>query len=104
MTLSLNSYHSHSQIEQFIESIYPTQDPKALSVIHGADELDVDAQRKKAEDSQTSWEVFYLLAAVVGTLMFVGGCMVCSIQHTWKKKQCSLIFADIRGVDGRSKI
>lgn len=64
-----------AKIEQFIESIYPTQDPKAMAIQYGA-ELDADAKKKKEEEASSSWEVFYLLAAVLGTLFFVGGCMV----------------------------
>jgi len=63
------------KIEQFIESIYPTQDPKALAILYGAD-LDADAQKKKEEEAASAWEICYLLTAVLGTLIFVGGCMV----------------------------
>jgi farnesyl-diphosphate farnesyltransferase len=72
--------NSHLQIEQFIESIYPTQDPKTMAIKYGA-ELGADAQKKKEEEAASSWEVFYLLAAVLGTLFFVGGCMVCFNLH-----------------------
>lgn len=69
-----------NQVEQFIESIFPTQDPKALSLIHKGEIAPSDA-KKAAEDSEAKKDVFFLLLAVLGTLAVISGLMV-SIAQT----------------------
>jgi farnesyl-diphosphate farnesyltransferase len=58
------------QIEQFIESIFPTQKPpldlKSPSSVE-------EAARKKKEDAENKWDLIYMIAAVlmtVGTITF----------------------------------
>lgn len=63
-------------MEQFIESIYPTQDPKALSLLHKGQVSAAD-EKKKAEESEAKQDVFYLLLAVLGTLFVISAIMVC---------------------------
>jgi farnesyl-diphosphate farnesyltransferase len=62
-------------VEQFIESIYPTQDPKALALIHKGEISPAD-EKKKAEENEAKKDVFYLLLAVLGTLFVISGIMV----------------------------
>jgi farnesyl-diphosphate farnesyltransferase len=73
------------KVEQFIESIYPTQDPKALALVHAA-ELNAEQQKKKDADSASSWEICYLLSAVMGTLVVVSGVMVCCTHRLFSEK------------------
>jgi len=63
------------KVEQFIESIYPTQDPKAITLqLKG--EVSAAEEKKKAEDSEAKKDVFYLLLAVMGTLAIISGVMI----------------------------
>ena len=52
------------QVEQFIEVIFPTQNPKAAVVVAQTEEA---AQSKQEENK----DLFYLAIAVVGTLVFI---------------------------------
>lgn len=59
-----------AKIEQFIETIFPSQDPKVLAL---------EKKGGKSMDKQPAMdasEAFWLLAAVVGTLFLIGGSMV----------------------------
>ncbi|PBP22206.1 squalene synthetase [Diplocarpon rosae] len=64
-----------AKVEQFIESIFPSQDPKTLSLLHKG-EVDATSEKKKAEDSEAKKDIFYLLLAVLGTLFVVSGLMI----------------------------
>merc|ERR1711939_1155005 len=55
-----------AKVEQFIESIFPTQDPKALSLIH----------KGEIAPSEAKKDVFFLLLAVLGTLAVISGLMI----------------------------
>ncbi|RQM05659.1 hypothetical protein DH86_00003439, partial [Scytalidium sp. 3C] len=58
------------KVEQFIESIFPTQNPEALSLLQKGDTPEED--KKKAEQaSEASKDVFYLFFAVFGTLAVI---------------------------------
>lgn len=60
-----------NKVEQFIESIFPTQDPKALGLVQGAaKDKKAEAERKEAK-SETFWLMFVALATlgVISTLM-----------------------------------
>ncbi|KAI6710711.1 hypothetical protein JHW43_006769 [Diplocarpon mali] len=63
-----------AKIEQFIESIFPTQDPQVLSLLHKG-EIDATSE-KKAEDSEAKKDLFFLLLAVLGTLFVISGLMI----------------------------
>jgi farnesyl-diphosphate farnesyltransferase len=39
-------------------------------------EIDPDVEKKKAEDSEAKKDVFFLLLAVIGTLLVISGLMV----------------------------
>lgn len=64
-----------AKVEQFIESIYPTQDPKALALLHKGEISPAD-EKKKAEESEAKKDVFYLLLAVLGTLFVISAIMI----------------------------
>ncbi|KAH8816474.1 isoprenoid synthase domain-containing protein [Xylogone sp. PMI_703] len=64
-----------AKVEQFIESIFPTQDPKALSVLQKGDMPEVD--RKKAEEfAESKKDVMFLFIAVFGTLAVISAVMI----------------------------
>jgi len=65
------------QIEQFIESIYPTQDPKKLALI-AKNQTSEELAKKKGEDAEAKKDMFFLLLAVLGTLLFISAMMVIS--------------------------
>jgi farnesyl-diphosphate farnesyltransferase len=66
--------NSH-QIEQFIESIYPTQDPKALAAAQ-AEQPTVDENAAVEASKEAKQDVMYLMVAVIGTLFVISGLMV----------------------------
>ena len=61
------------QIEQFIESIFPTQDPKALALEYAGAVVDPEQAKKDAEARQ---DIFYMLIAVFSVLFFISLIMV----------------------------
>lgn len=64
------------QIEQFIESIFPTQDPKKIAL--------TQVQNTNAESVNTmdTGETTFLVASVLGVLFVIGGLMVgISVRH-----------------------
>ena len=61
---------THDQIEQFIESIFPTQDPKKVAAV-------VAANRPPAEEHNLETkEAIFLILTILGVLGAVGGVMV----------------------------
>ncbi|CAG8977280.1 hypothetical protein HYALB_00010900 [Hymenoscyphus albidus] len=66
------------KIEQFIESIYPSQDPKALHLLHkSADSATVaESEKNKLSQKESATDTLYLLLAVVGTLLVISGLMI----------------------------
>ncbi|KAI9640371.1 bifunctional farnesyl-diphosphate farnesyltransferase/squalene synthase [Ciborinia camelliae] len=63
------------KIEQFIESIFPTQDPKAIA-LQQAGETSVTEKKSAAEEAEAKKDVFYLMFAVLGTLLLISGLMI----------------------------
>jgi len=61
-------------VEQFIESIYPTQDPKAIALRY---KTEAAASEPKEVVSESNKETIFLLLAVVGTLFVISAMMVC---------------------------
>ncbi|KAK4229214.1 isoprenoid synthase domain-containing protein [Podospora fimiseda] len=55
------------KIEQFIESIFPTQDPKQIKA----------AKEAEVQPTMDSLEAFYLICSAVSVLLLLGGAMVC---------------------------
>ena len=62
-----------AKIEQFIESIFPSQQPpvdrKAPATIE-------EAKKKQKEDSEANRDLVFIVAAVIGTVLFMTGLMV----------------------------
>jgi farnesyl-diphosphate farnesyltransferase len=56
------------RIEQFIESIFPSQQPPADKKAPATIE---EAERKRKEDSEANWDLVYIVAAVVGTVLVI---------------------------------
>jgi farnesyl-diphosphate farnesyltransferase len=73
----LNISIACGKVEQFIESIYPSQDPKVLAQLakDGGSGV-VVTDKAKAIDDQAKSDVFYLLLTVLGTLFFISAIMV----------------------------
>jgi farnesyl-diphosphate farnesyltransferase len=66
------------KVERFIESIFPTQDPKALHIIHQGETPESAAAlaKKKLDDGESKKDVIYLLIACLGTLFFISALML----------------------------
>jgi len=62
------------KIEQFIEAMFPTQDPKALTQLYKGEIPDAVA-KKADDDAESKRDVFYLMVAVLGTLLLISGIM-----------------------------
>ena len=66
-----------AKFEQFIESIYPSQDPKVLAQLTKDGGSGVIATDKaKAVDDRAKSDAFYLLLTVFGTLLLILAIMV----------------------------
>ncbi|CAN9149034.1 unnamed protein product [Alternaria alternata] len=82
------------RIEQFIESIFPTQQPpvdkKAPATIE-------EAERKRKEDSEANWDLVYIVAAVLFVAWLAGARF--DIAYT----QFKLEFGKLMGVMGLDK-
>ncbi|PQE32608.1 putative squalene synthetase protein [Rutstroemia sp. NJR-2017a WRK4] len=63
------------KIEQFIESIFPSQDPKALALQYAGEKTALE-KKSQAEEAEAKKDVFYLLIAVLGTLLVVSALMI----------------------------
>jgi hypothetical protein len=89
--LSSNVFTDQVKIEQFIESIFPSQQPppdrKAPATIE-------EAKKKQKEDSEANWDLIYIVAAVIGTVLVMTSIMVCfrviSILTLLTLTSCSL--------------
>jgi farnesyl-diphosphate farnesyltransferase len=73
------SFTNSSQIEQFIESIFPSQQPPVDKKSPASVE---EAERKRQEDYEAKWDLIYIIGAVAGTVLFITFIMVCT------KKTC----------------
>jgi len=62
------------QIEQFIESIFPSQKPPIDAKKNPASAEEAARLKKEAEEAK--WDNFYMMLAVVGTIVVVSGLMV----------------------------
>ena len=72
------------QVEQFIESIFPTQDIKKL-----------EAEKKltdRQEPGMDTSEAVFLIVAVVGVLLLIGGLMVCFCSPLLRYEPADLNF------------
>ncbi len=70
---------THWQIEQFIESIFPSQDPQAIVRQQAGEPEPVDVEKTK-EMEEAKWDVIYMIVAVCGTLFLLSCIMVCWIK------------------------
>ncbi|RYO23858.1 putative squalene synthase [Alternaria arborescens] len=93
------------RIEQFIESIFPTQQPpvdkKAPATIE-------EAERKRKEDSEANWDLVYIVAAVVGTVLVITFIMLfvawlAGARFDIAYTQFKLEFGKLMGVMGLDK-
>ena len=69
------------QVEQFIESIFPSQKPGVVRASSGKLMSPEEIKKKKAEDKEAMWDMVYLGLAVLATLLVVSGLMVCIHFH-----------------------
>lgn len=60
-----------TKIERFIESLYPTQDPKVLSL-----KYENKSAEETAEESEAKKDVLYIMLAVFGTLAVISAAMI----------------------------
>ncbi|KAG9237434.1 isoprenoid synthase domain-containing protein [Amylocarpus encephaloides] len=76
--LMMESSQNLRAIEQFIESIYPTQDPKILTMQHAPSTLVLtpEQEKEKAEVAESKSDTFYLISAVLGTLFIISAMMI----------------------------
>lgn len=65
---------THQQIEQFIESIFPSQTPQAIVPQQASEPTPVDAQKTKEMD-EAKWDMIYMIIIVCGFL-FVLSCIM----------------------------
>lgn len=68
------------QIEQFIESIFPSQKPPLDNKSPASVE---EAERKKKEDNEAKWDLIYMMTAVgltVGVITFFMVCFHCHLS------------------------
>ncbi|RMZ72095.1 squalene synthetase [Pyrenophora seminiperda CCB06] len=56
------------RIEQFIESIFPSQQPPVNKKLPASIE---EAIKKQKEDNEAKWDLIYIIAAVFGTVLFM---------------------------------
>lgn len=97
------------QIEQFIESIFPTQ--TAATYRQGAP-APVDAQgatltpeeqeAQKKQQAQDKEEFFYIMLAVGGTLFVITAIMVCTLSPPTLLRLLTKLAVLHRMVDGRT--
>lgn len=73
ITNILNSQSNPSQIEQFIESIFPSQKPPVDNKSPASVE---EAEKKKKEDSEAKWDLIYMISAVALTVFTITFLMV----------------------------
>lgn len=68
------------QIEQFIESIFPSQKPGTVKTPSGKLMSPEEIKKKKTEDNEAMWDMVYLGLAVLATLLVVSALMVCILS------------------------
>jgi farnesyl-diphosphate farnesyltransferase len=84
------------RIEQFIESIFPTQKPPLDQKSPASVE---EAEKAKKVAYEEKWDLIYMSAAVVITVLVITACMVC---HTKRQRETSSNGAlGLRGLLGR---
>jgi len=63
------------KIEQFIETIYPSQDPKALKALQEG-QVSAETEKATADSAEARQDVMYLMIAVLGTLFLISALMI----------------------------
>lgn len=98
----LNINIACGKVEQFIESVYPSQDPEVLAQLikDGGSGVAV-ADKAKAVDDQAKSNVFYLLLTVLGALLFISAIMV---SRSVSRRPSANIYQGWDCVLGRSEI
>ncbi|KAI9808826.1 MAG: bifunctional farnesyl-diphosphate farnesyltransferase/squalene synthase [Pycnora praestabilis] len=67
------------KIEQFIESVFPTQSPNAIVPTPAGEPVTLSEEKaleKAKADSEAKWDMIYLLAACMGTLFLISCIMI----------------------------
>jgi farnesyl-diphosphate farnesyltransferase len=73
MLLNLTDHADPLQIEQFIESIFPSQKTPLDTTSPASVE---EAEKKRKEDYETKWDLIYMTTAVVITVLVITSLMV----------------------------
>lgn len=81
------------QIEQFIESIFPSQKPGQVAT-PAASLTAAEAEKRAAEEKEAKWDMIYLTIAVMGFLTFLTLLMVTFLLP--------IIFERLLTITGRS--
>jgi farnesyl-diphosphate farnesyltransferase len=74
------------QIEQFIESIFPSQKPGTVRTPSGKLMSPEEIKKKKVEDKEAMWDMVYLGLAVLATLLVVSALMVYILFCLWMSR------------------
>ena len=75
---SRSDINHHPQVEKFIESIFPSQHPKAIVAGQaGSGKSPEQIEKDKADWQEAKWDVIYMALAVFATLAFISALMVC---------------------------
>jgi farnesyl-diphosphate farnesyltransferase len=99
----LNISIACGKVEQFIESVNPSQDPKVLAQLtkDGGSEV-VVTDKAKAIDGQAKSDVFNLLLAVLGTIFFISAVIVS--RRSVSRHNLLTLYQDWNCVLGRSEV
>lgn len=79
------------KIEQFIESIFPTQDPKAIVgtavVPEKIEDLSPEAaEERRLAEEEAKWERIYIFSIVAAVIVMVSGLVVGPIPFLVRNK------------------
>lgn len=102
------------KVEQFIESIFPTQKVENLIAQNKADEARaVIAQRSKEPGGASTKETFMLMGAVMSMLIFITLCMVSKVllvismlrltNHSWELRGSQVLDSTLHLKNSRSR-
>lgn len=71
-----NTSNMELQIEQFIESVFPSQKPGQVKSHTGKLMSPEEMEKQKQSEKENMWDMIYLGFAVMATLALVSGLMV----------------------------
>jgi hypothetical protein len=87
------------QVEQFIESIFPSQKPPADIKSPASVE---EAEKAKKQAYEDKWDIIYMTAAVIITVLIITFCMVYCTRLPYKMFSNSIL--DFRCLPGRCSL